>query len=94
MKSVPKLLVIAILVQFHLSCDANGNSSNVGSYGVIAKLGKDAKFAQQFENGPSNPDEKLINDKGNLEVGIHFQNFFENSFYGIYSLSLCSLILN
>ena len=72
MKSVPKLLVIAFLAQSYLPCDAIGKNSNVGSYGVIAKLGKDAKFAQQFENGPSNPDEKLINGGRNLEVAIYF----------------------
>ena len=72
MKSVPKILVIAFLAQLYLLYDANGKNANVGSYGVIAKLGKDAKFAQPFENGPSNPDEKLINDGRNLEVAIYF----------------------
>ena len=57
------LLVILFLSQFCMLCDANGESAIVGHYEVVAKLVKDAKLAQNFENVPSNPEEKSINDE-------------------------------
>ena len=57
------LLVILFLSQFCMLCDANGESAIVGHYEVVAKLVKDAKLAQNFENVPSNPEEKSIDDE-------------------------------
>ena len=75
MNSVPKLMMISFLTQCYLLGDANGKSSNVGTYGVVAKLRKDMKLAQQFENNPINPEEKWINDGKNSEVAIYLDEF-------------------
>ena len=75
MNSVPKLMMISFLTQCYLLGDANGKSSNVGTYGVDAKLRKDMKLAQQFENNPINPEEKWINDGKNSEVAIYLDEF-------------------
>ena len=75
MNSVAKLMMISFLTQCYLLDDANGKSSNVGTYGVVAKLRKDMKLAQQFENNPIDPDEKWINDGKISEVAIYLEEF-------------------
>ena len=63
-----KVLVIALLLQFNMLFHAYGKVPNEGPNGFVAKLGKDAKLSQRFENGPSNTQERPTDDGKNLEV--------------------------
>ena len=63
-----KVLVIALLLQFNMLFHAYGKVPNEGPNGFVAKLGKDAKLSQTFENGPSNTQEKPTDNRKNLEV--------------------------
>ena len=75
MNSVPKLMMISFLMQYFLLGIANGFLLGVGTYGVVAKVRKDIKLAQQFENNPIDPEEKWINDGKSSEVVIYFDEF-------------------
>ena len=75
MNSVPKLMMISFLTQYFLLGIASGFLLGVGTYGVVAKVRKDIKLAQQFENNPINPEEKWINDGKNSEVAIYLDEF-------------------
>ena len=75
MNSISKVLVISFLLQFNLLFHAYGKVPNGGPNGFVAKLGKDAKLLQTFENGPSNTQGKTMDNGKNLEVVIHLLQF-------------------